>query len=144
VPPRELTTAALPRWNMVRGSAAQEADCISPLRDIPAQAPRPPLSRPVRGCQDAGLPCGSWWEGGENWALGPWVWVRLTHHAKNKMRWKGLSSDDVLAMFSPENRNGEDPRGNLFYDKEIRGVSFRAVLAADDLTTVITVYPLER
>jgi hypothetical protein len=59
------------------------------------------------------------------------------------MRWKGLSQDEVLAMFSPENRNGEDPRGNLFYDKEIRGIRFRAVLAVDDLTTVITVYPLE-
>ncbi len=59
------------------------------------------------------------------------------------MRLKGLSQDDVLAMFSPENRNGEDPRGNLFYDKEIRGTCFRAVLALDDLTTVITVYDLE-
>jgi hypothetical protein len=59
------------------------------------------------------------------------------------MRWKGLSADDVLAMFTPENRNGEDGRGNLFYDKEIRGTRFRAVLALDDLTTVITVYDLE-
>jgi hypothetical protein len=46
-------------------------------------------------------------------------------------------------MLSPENRNGEDPRGNSFYDKEIRGTCFRAVLALDDLTTVITVYDLE-
>lgn len=59
------------------------------------------------------------------------------------MRWKGLSSDDVLAMFLPENRNGEDSRGNLLYDKEIRGTCFRAVLACDDLATVITVYDLE-
>ena len=46
-------------------------------------------------------------------------------------------------MFSPENRNGEDPRGNPFYDKEIRGARFRAVLALDDLATVITGYDLE-
>ena len=59
------------------------------------------------------------------------------------MRSNRLSRDDVLEMFSPENRNGEDPRGNLFYDKEIRGTCFRAVLALDDLATVITVYDLE-
>lgn len=69
--------------------------------------------------------------------------MRLTRHAKNKMRSNGLSRDDVLEMLSPENRHGADPRGNPFYDKEIRGKRFRAVLALDDLLTVITVYDLE-
>jgi hypothetical protein len=59
------------------------------------------------------------------------------------MRSSGLSGDDVLEMLSPENRNGTDPRGNLFYDKRIRGRYFRAVIALDDLETIITVYDLE-
>jgi hypothetical protein len=60
------------------------------------------------------------------------------------MRFEGLSRDDVSEMLVSANRNGEDARGNLFYDKEIRGGHFRAVLARDDLVTVITVYDLEK
>lgn len=48
-----------------------------------------------------------------------------------------------MEILAPENRKGEDLRGNRFYIKEIRGIPFRAVLALDDLTTVITVYDLE-
>ena len=46
-------------------------------------------------------------------------------------------------MISPENLAGEDPAGNLLYVGKIRDLAICAVLALDDLTTVITVYDLE-
>jgi hypothetical protein len=59
------------------------------------------------------------------------------------MRLCGVSGEEVLEMISPENSAGEDRDGNLLYVGTIRDLSICAVLALDDLTTVITVYDLE-
>jgi hypothetical protein len=69
--------------------------------------------------------------------------MRISRHAKNRMRLHALSRDEVLGIVSTTNRNGEDPDGNPLYVKEIRGTRFRAVLALDDMSTIITVYDLE-
>jgi hypothetical protein len=69
--------------------------------------------------------------------------MRFSRHAKNRMRLCGVSGAEVLGIISSDNRAGEDPAGNLLYVGKIRGLSICAVLALDDLTTVITVYDLE-
>jgi len=60
------------------------------------------------------------------------------------MRQYGLSPEDIRVFVVPENRCGADPDGNPFYVGEIRGLRVRLVLALDDMSTVITLYPRKR
>lgn len=66
--------------------------------------------------------------------------MRLSRHAKNRVRRLRLGHDEVLTGIRWESHNGEDPEGNLLYLMEIRGVQICAVVAKDDGVTVITVY----
>jgi len=59
------------------------------------------------------------------------------------MRFCGVTQDEVLAIISSSNLVGEDPDGNLLYAGTVGDLSICAVLAIDDLATVITVYDLE-
>lgn len=76
--------------------------------------------------------------------LSPWSCVRFSHHAKNRMRQYGITEEDIRAFIVAENRCGADPDGNPVYVGEIRGVRLRLILALDDMSTVITVYPRRR
>ena len=60
------------------------------------------------------------------------------------MRQYGFTQEDVRAFVVPENRGGADPDGNPVYVGEIRGIRVRLILALDDMSTVITVYPRRR
>jgi hypothetical protein len=60
------------------------------------------------------------------------------------MRQHSLTEEDIRAFVVPENRCGADPDGNPIYIGEIRGVPLRLILALDDMSTVITVYPRRR
>jgi len=62
-------------------------------------------------------------------------------HAKNRMRQYDITEEDIRAFVVPENRCGADPDGNPVYVGEVRGVRLRLILALDDMSTVITVYP---
>lgn len=59
------------------------------------------------------------------------------------MRLYGVTRDEVLAIVSPANRDGEDRHGNPRYVGSTQGRSVCVIRAHDDLTTVITVYDLE-
>ena len=67
--------------------------------------------------------------------------MRLSRHAKNRMRRHKLTRDDVAGVIAAENRRGEDPDGNPIYVEEVRGVCFVAVVALDD-RSLITIYDL--
>jgi hypothetical protein len=69
--------------------------------------------------------------------------VRFSHHAKNKMRQYKLTRDEMLGMVVEESRSGEDLKGNPIYVKDVRGVSYLAVVALDD-GSLITVYDLRK
>jgi hypothetical protein len=69
--------------------------------------------------------------------------MRFSRHARNKMRLYGVTQEEVAALLVPSGEGGEEERGNPLYKGEIRGMRICAVLALDDLTTVITVYDLE-
>ena len=46
-------------------------------------------------------------------------------------------------MIVPENWQGVEEKGNLVYEGDVGGLGIGAVLAHDDMDTVITVYDLE-
>lgn len=69
--------------------------------------------------------------------------MRFSRHAKNQMRLYGISRDQIVDLVAPPNRRGVDRRGNPVYSGVVGGLRIKAVLAWDDMETVITVYDLE-
>jgi hypothetical protein len=69
--------------------------------------------------------------------------VRLTRHAKNRIRREKLDRHDILAIVAPRNRRGEESKGNSLYVAEVRGNLYCAVVALDN-GELITVYDLRR
>jgi len=69
--------------------------------------------------------------------------VRFSRHAKNRMRLYRVRPSDVRGLIVSENWQGVEEKGNLVYEGEVGGVRIGAVLAHDDMDTVITVYDLE-
>jgi hypothetical protein len=59
------------------------------------------------------------------------------------MRLYGITASDLVSLIASENRRGVDERGNLIYVGTVRAMRIGAVLACDDLDTVITVYDLD-
>ncbi len=59
------------------------------------------------------------------------------------MRLYGISHDQIVDLVVPPNRRGVEKRGNLVYSANVGGVRIKAVIAEDDMDTVITVYDLD-
>jgi hypothetical protein len=59
------------------------------------------------------------------------------------MRLYGIASSDVKLLLVVENWRGVEEKGNLIYEGEVAAVRIGAVLAHDDMNTVITVYDLD-
>jgi hypothetical protein len=59
------------------------------------------------------------------------------------MRFYGLAESDVARLIVPENWQGVEGRGNLIYEGKVGAMRIGAVLAFDDMDTVITVYDLD-
>ena len=66
--------------------------------------------------------------------------MRFTRHAKNEMRWKGWSPNDLLRVIENPVKVDADERCNPRYLAYIRGELVRVVVAADDPNFVITVH----
>ena len=73
--------------------------------------------------------------------MGP---LRLSRHARNRMRWFRLTRLDVLAVLASPARTGQDAEGNRLIDGVIRGRCIRVVLAHDDANRVISVFERKR
>ena len=69
--------------------------------------------------------------------------MRFSRHAKNQMRLYGISRDQVVDLVASPNRHGVEGRGNVVYSGAAGGMRIKAVLAGDDMETIITVYDLE-
>lgn len=59
------------------------------------------------------------------------------------MRLYGLAESDMAGLIVPENWQGVEERGNLIYEGKAGPMRIGAVLAFDDMGTVITVYDLD-
>jgi hypothetical protein len=59
------------------------------------------------------------------------------------MRLYGVTPSDARGLIVAENWQGVEEKGNLIYEGEVGGMQIGAVLACDDMDTVITVYDLE-
>ena len=59
------------------------------------------------------------------------------------MRLYAITSSDVTKLIVSDHLRGVAGRGNLLYEGEIRGRRIAAVLASDDMDTVVTVYDME-
>lgn len=66
--------------------------------------------------------------------------MRLSRHAKNKLRRLGLDRDELLKVLWAADLCGEDSEGNPLYVGKVGGIQLCIVVALDDGTTVITVY----
>jgi hypothetical protein len=83
-------------------------------------------------------------EGGENLALGAWVYVRFSRHAKNGARDIGATIADAEGVIA--NPIGVDiaPDGKRRYVGTIRGQRVRAVVAVDDPDLIVTIHRRRR
>jgi hypothetical protein len=70
--------------------------------------------------------------------------MRFTRHAKNEMRWKGWTRQDVLEVISNPVEVDADEHANPRFLGYIRGNLVRVVVAGDDSGVVITVHPRRR
>lgn len=66
--------------------------------------------------------------------------MRFTHHARNKMRQRGISPADVRVALANPHETRQDDRGNPVIAGVVEGRPLVVVLAADDPGLVITVY----
>jgi hypothetical protein len=72
------------------------------------------------------------------------VWVRFSHHAKNQLRLYGGTGEEAETIVEKQSGKGLDHRGNPLYLGFVDGRLTVVVVAADDPSYVITVFPKER
>jgi hypothetical protein len=70
--------------------------------------------------------------------------MRLTHHAKNKLRWMGGTAEEAESVVANCFGKDFDPRGNSRYRGFIAGERCRVVVAQDDPELIITIYRRRR
>jgi len=59
------------------------------------------------------------------------------------MRLYGITPSNLASLIVAENWQGMEEKGRLVYEGDVDGLEIGAVLAYDDMDTVITVYDLE-
>jgi hypothetical protein len=70
--------------------------------------------------------------------------VRLTRHAKNQLRWIGLTGVEVEWVVAHPISEDRDRQGRPRYLGEVEGKRVRVVIAFDDPDLVVTVHPRRR
>jgi Domain of unknown function (DUF4258) len=70
--------------------------------------------------------------------------LRFSRHARNRMRWFGLTPADICEVLASPEWTGQDDDGNALVDGQIRGVRICVVIAQDDPTRVITIFKRRR
>jgi hypothetical protein len=72
------------------------------------------------------------------------VWVRFSHHARNRLRLYGGTRGEVETVTRNPLGKSFDRDGNPMYLGLIGGTARFVVVASDDPDYVITVFPKER
>lgn len=66
--------------------------------------------------------------------------IRLSRHARNRMRALGLKQDEIEQIVWEGSSIGQDRDGRERYEGEIDGFTIRVVVAVDRPGLVVTVY----
>lgn len=67
--------------------------------------------------------------------------VRLTRHARNRMRLYSVTRDEVAEVVAGRARLDRDEKGNFVIAGEVAGRTLVVIVAADDPKLVITLHP---
>jgi hypothetical protein len=67
--------------------------------------------------------------------------VRLTRHARNRMRLYGVNRNEVAEVVARRAQVDRDVSGNSVITGEVGGRSLAVIVAADDPNLVITLHP---